>query len=219
MGTEEFSVDDWIESVALGLRKLAEAQEPYLQEYYRQNPRTYVMFKGSGRTQPAGALDDLRDLYAMACHSHVLSEWKYFASLCAVLDPARNILPSHSTLARVVSPIIGRNAFYLEILSTGHSTSSGNLVAGLMARAAELTGEQYASVAHSYCMLFPNEVGLKGIQIGSGSIPSLGSWFSSEANHKEIADFVEHVIFNGCIQLYRHGDRKPDVLIRIEAVS
>ena len=36
-----------------------------------------------------------------------LSEWKYFASLCAVLDPARNILPSHSTLARVVSPIIG----------------------------------------------------------------------------------------------------------------
>ena len=147
MRSEEFSVGEWMESLAVGLRKLSEAQEPYLQEYYRQHPRGHVLSEDGSIKPPAVALDDLRDLYGMTCHSHVLSEWRYFAPLCAVLDPARNILRSHPTLARVVSPVIGRNEFWMEILNTGQSTSLEDLVAGLMVRAAELTGDCYRKAA------------------------------------------------------------------------
>ena len=95
-------------------------------------------------------MDDLRDLFAMACHSHVLSDREYYAPLCAVLDPARNILRSHPTLAKVVSPIVGQDEFWMEILNNGHSTSSGDLVAGLMARAAELTDDRFRTAAGEF---------------------------------------------------------------------
>lgn len=143
MTSEEFSVGEWVESLAGSLLKLREAQEPYLREYYRQHPRVHVLCEDGSIKPPALALDDLRDLYAMTYHSHVLSDWRYFAPLGAVLDPARNILRSHPTLARVVSPIIGRNEFWMEIFNRGQSTSLGDLVAGLMVRAAELTADRY----------------------------------------------------------------------------
>ena len=147
MNSNKFAVDDWIQRLASALSKLAEAQEPYLKEYYRQHPPVHVLSEDGSIEPPALALDDLRDLYGMACHSHVLSEWRYFAPLCAVLDPARFIVRSHPALARVVSPIIGRDEFYLEFLNTGGSTSAADLVAGLMFRAAELTGGRYRKAA------------------------------------------------------------------------
>ena len=147
MQSTEFGAGDWTERLARALGKLSAGQEPYLQEYYRQHPRGHVLFEEQGGKQPAFALDDCRDLYAMAYHSHILGEWKYYAPLSTVLDPARNILRSHPMLARVVSPIIGRDEFWMEILNTGHSTSSGDLIAGLMARAAELSGDRFRTAA------------------------------------------------------------------------
>ena len=167
MTSEEFSVGEWVESLAGSLRKLSEAQDPYLKEYYRQHPRVHVLSEDGSIKPPALALDDLRDLYGMACHSHVLSEWRYFAPLGAVLDVARNILRSHPTLARVVSPIIGQNEFWMEILSTGQSTSLGDLVAGLMARAAELTGDRYRkAVGDLHALLEPAKE-----RAGTGRLP------------------------------------------------
>ena len=147
MNSERFAVAEWIDRLASELRKLAEAQEPYLKEYYRQNPPTHVLSEDGSIEPPPIALDDLRDLYGMARHSHVLSDWSYFAPLGALLDPARNILRSHPTLARVVNPIIGRDEFFLEILNMGQSTSSADLVAGLMIRAAELPGDCFRTAA------------------------------------------------------------------------
>ena len=167
MNTNKFAVDEWIDSLASALRKLAEAQEPYLKEYYRQNPPTYVLSEDGNIEAPPIALDDLRDLYGMARHSHVLSEWSYFAPLGAVLDPARNILRSHPTLARVVNPLIGRDEFYLEILNMGQSTSSADLVAGLMFRSAELTGDRYRKAAGDlHALLEPAKE-----TAGSGKLP------------------------------------------------
>ena len=143
----EFGAEDWIERLARALGKLSAGQEPYLQEYYRQHPGGHVLFEERGGKQPAFELDDCRDLYAMAHHSHVLREEEYYAPLCAVLDAARNILRSHPMLARVVSPIIGQDEFWMEILNTGHSTSSGDLISGLMARAAELSGDRFRTAA------------------------------------------------------------------------
>ena len=147
MQSTEFGAEDWIERLARALGKLSAAQEPYLQEYYRQHPGGHVLLEERGGKQPAFALDDCRDLYAMAHHSHVLREEEYYAPLCAVLDPAWNILRSHPMLARVVSPIIGQDEFRMEILNTGQSTSSGDLIAGLMACAAELSGDRFRTAA------------------------------------------------------------------------
>ena len=104
MNSKKFAVDDWIQRLALSLDKLAEAQEPYLKEYYKQHPRVHVLSEDGSIEPAAVALDDLRDHYGMACHSHVLSDWRYFAPFVAVLDLARNILRSHPTLVGVMKP-------------------------------------------------------------------------------------------------------------------
>ena len=147
MTAAEFAVGDWIDRLAPALSKLADAQKSYLQEYYRENPRVHVVFDMRGGNRPPFPLDDVRMLYAMACHSHVLGEEEYYARLRAVLDPVRFILRSHPTLARVASRIVGRDDFWMEILKSGHATSLTGLIAGLMARASELSGDRFRTAA------------------------------------------------------------------------
>ncbi len=147
MTSEEFAAGDWIDRLAQALRDLSGAQEPYLQEYCRQNPRVHVSRGRRDGDAPAFPLDDLRDLYAMARHSNVFGEEEYYAPLRAVLDPVRHILRSHPTLARVVSRIVGRDEFWMKILNTGSSTSLTDLIAGLLARAAELSGDRFRTAA------------------------------------------------------------------------
>ena len=102
----------------------------------------------------------------MAYHSHILGEEAYYASLCAVLDPVRIILRSHPTLAPVANPIIGRDEFWREILHSGHAASPTDLIAGLMARAAELSGDCFRTAAAELnTFLTPAaESGVDGVQ-------------------------------------------------------
>ena len=147
MTAGEFSAEEWIDRLARALPGLAEAQEPYLQEYDRQNPRVHAVYGGPDGDPPAFPLDDLQGLYLMGHHANALGEQEYYAPLCAVLDPVRSILRSHPTLERVVSRIIGRDEFWVEILSSGSVTSLTNLIAGLMARAAELSDDRFRAAA------------------------------------------------------------------------
>ena len=147
MSLEEFSTGDWIDRLARALPGLAEAQEPYLGEFWEWNPRVHVALGGRDGTPPAFPLGDVRILYQRARHSHVFGEAERYAPLCAVLDPVRHILISHPTLARVVGPIIGRDNFYMQILNAGGSTSPTDLIAGVMARAVELSGDRFRTAA------------------------------------------------------------------------
>lgn len=147
MTLAEFTAGDWIDRLARALPGLAEAQEPYLQEYWEQHPRVHGAGGGRDGNQPAFPLDDLRDLYAIARHSHVFGEQEHYAPLLAVLDPVRYLLYSHPTLARVRSPIIGKDAFWMQILNAGNSTSATDLIAGLMARASELSRDRFRAAA------------------------------------------------------------------------
>ena len=155
MTMAEFAAGDWIDRLARALSGLAEAQEPYLQEYWKQHPRVHgaggarVHGAGGGRdgNQPAFPLDDLRSLYAIARHSHVFGEQEHYAPLLAVLDPVRYILYSHPTLALVMSQIIGKDDFWMQILNTGSVTSATDLIAGLMARASELPRDRFRAAA------------------------------------------------------------------------
>ena len=83
----------------------------------------------------------------MGHHANALGEQEYYAPLCAVLDPVRSILRSHPTLELVVSRMIGQDEFWMEILSSGSLTSLTDLIAGLMARAAELSDDRFRAAA------------------------------------------------------------------------
>ena len=103
----------------------------------------HVPHGGGDESPPAFPLEDVRILHTQARNGHFFGETERYAALCAALDPVRHILISHPTLARVVGPIIGRDNFYMRILSAGRSTSPADLIAGLMARAAELSGDPF----------------------------------------------------------------------------
>ena len=147
MTMTEFAAGDWIDRLARALPGLAEAQKPYLQEYWKQNPRVHGAVGGRDGNQSAFPLDDLRDLYAIARHSDVFGKQEHYAPLLAVLDPVRHILYSHPTLALVMSQIVGKDAFWMQILNTGSSTSATDLIAGLMARASELSSDRFRAAA------------------------------------------------------------------------
>lgn len=147
MTIAEFAAGDWIDRLARALPGLAEAQEPYLQEYRQQHPRVYGAGGDRDGTQPAFPLNDLCALYAIARHSHIFGAQEHYAPLLAMLDPVRYLLYSHPTLAPVVGQIIGKDDFWMQILNTGSSTSATDLIAGLMARAAELSRDRFRAAA------------------------------------------------------------------------
>ncbi len=140
-------VSDWIERLAEALSLLAEAQAPYLRDLFWKTPRVYDSLRGTSHIKPELLLDDLCCLYGMARHCSNSGEEKYYAPLCKALDPVRYILRQHPTLSRVISPIIGRDDFYMSFPGSGGISHLTDLIAGLMSRASELAGDRYQMAA------------------------------------------------------------------------
>ena len=148
MTSKTFDGGGWIDRLAGALPALADAQEHYLQEYWQhEKPRQYVIV--DGRDETPFPLDDLRMVYAMARHSGILAGAARYAPLRAVLDPTRHALLSHPKLERVAvaGRLIGENDFWMRIRNSGTSISAGDLIAGLMTRAAELSGDGFRAAA------------------------------------------------------------------------
>ena len=143
----EFSAGDWIDRLAGALPALAKAQEPYLPGDRRIRAFLPAIPGVEDGGSPGVRVEELGDLYARARHSHLRGEEAWYAALNAALDPVRHILLRHPTLARVVGPIIGRDNFYMQILNSGGSTSPADLVAGVMARAADHSGDRFRKAA------------------------------------------------------------------------
>ncbi len=143
----EFDVDDWVDRLAAALLALSKAREPYLEAYWRHNPRTHKIVDRKDVTP--FPLDDLRMVYERARHSRRFGEEERYAPLRKVMDPARHALLSHPTLERVavMGRLIGDNDFWMRVLNSGSSISAGHLIAGLMTRAAELSGDRFRTAA------------------------------------------------------------------------
>ena len=137
----EFEVEGWIERLARLLPPLAEAQEPYLREYQERHGSVIDMRDGR---PPPFPLEDLRLLYDEVRNARLRGLEAHYASLRAALDPVRHALLAHPVLERVAvtGRLIGDNHFSMEILGSGGDIHAGNLIAGLMARAAELPGDR-----------------------------------------------------------------------------
>ncbi len=132
-----FDVGNWIERLAELLPPLAQVQEPFLREDQERYGRVIELRDGE---PPPFPLDDLRLLYDQVRDSRPWGLETHYAPLRAVLNPMRHALLAHPTLARVAvrGRLIGDNRFSMEILGSGGDIYTGNLIAGLMARAAEL---------------------------------------------------------------------------------
>ena len=137
MTLAEFDAEAWIERVAQLLPPLAQAQEPYLREYQERYARVIDLRDGK---LPPFPLEDLRLLYDEVRNSRLWGMEAHYAPLRALLNPVRHALLGHPTLERVAvtGRLIGDNKFSMEILGSGGDIYTGTLIAGLMARAAEL---------------------------------------------------------------------------------
>ena len=147
MTSKAFDRGSWIERLAGALSALSKAQEPYLQSYWQDHPREHVIV--DGRDETPYPLDDLRTVYSMARYSGTLTGTARYASLRELIDPVRYALLSHPKLERVavIGRPVGENDFWMRILSSGTSISAGDLIAGLMARAAELPDSGFLAAA------------------------------------------------------------------------
>ena len=132
-----FDAGNWIERLARLFPPLAQAQEPYLREYQERHARVIDLRDGG---PPPFPLEDLRLLYDEVRNGRLWGMEAHYAPLRAVLDPVRHALLGHPTLQRVAvtGRLIGDNEFWMQILGSGGLNSAGDLIAGLMARAAEL---------------------------------------------------------------------------------
>ena len=147
MTSSRFSAKDWIDRLSPALCNLAKVQVPYLEEYYRQNPSWHTVDEEQGSESVAFPLDDLRLLLTMARNRNIRGKAESNAPLLEALNPVRHILLSHPTLSRVVSPIIGQDKFWMEIMNSGGLTYLTDLIAGLIARASELSGDRFRTAA------------------------------------------------------------------------
>ena len=145
MTSEEFEVGTWIERLARALRGLSEAQGPFLEDYWRHNPRERVVV--NGRDETPFPLGELGMIYVLARHGGMFGEHEYYAPLRAAMDPVRSILRSHPVLWRVVGPLIDNDDFWVRIRGHGSRTSLTDLIGGLMARADELPGDGFDAAA------------------------------------------------------------------------
>ena len=147
MTSKAFDDGSWIDRLAGALSALAKAQEPYLEAYWQHHPREQEFV--NGRDETPYPLDDLRTVYSRARRSGLLVGAARYAPLREMIDPARHALLSHPKLERVavVGRPVGENDFWMRILNSGTSVCAADLIAGLMARAAELPGNGFRAAA------------------------------------------------------------------------
>lgn len=144
MTSAQFDSEAWIERLAQLLPALAQKHEPYLREYQERYARVIKLRDGK---PPSFPLDDLRLLYDEVRDSRPWNLEAHYAPLRAVLDPVRYALLGHPTLGRVevTGRLIGDNPFSMDIPGSGGDIYAGTLIAGLMARAAELPEDGFRS--------------------------------------------------------------------------
>ena len=147
MTSGAFDADSWSERLVVALRALAKAQEPYLHAYWQHHPREQLIV--NGRDETPFPMDDLGMVYWEARYSRRFGREAEYAALRELLDPARHALLAHPPLERVAvaGRSVGENDFWVRMVNFGTSISAGKMIAGLMARAAELPGDGFEAAA------------------------------------------------------------------------
>ena len=166
MTSAGFDAGAWVERLSQLLPALTQAQEPYLREYQERYARVIVLRDSE---PPPFSLEDLRLLYDEVRGSRPWELETHYAPLRAVLNPVRYALLGHPTLERVAvtGRLIGDNRFSMEILGSGGDIYAETLIAGLMARAAEVgDGGFRTALRELNAFLSPTENGAAAEALG-----------------------------------------------------
>ena len=131
-------------------RKLAEEHENSLRKYYGLAPDMHLLFGG-----PEGALHTYSPEQVWGHFARQGRSWDWVprraesqtSKASSKADVVGSILLAHPTLADVSDSISGGDEFWVQGLGTGRLTSLTDLIAGLMARAAELSGDRFRAAA------------------------------------------------------------------------
>ena len=149
MKPEEFEAEDWIERLAHALSELAEGHETSLRKYHGLAPDIHLLFGGPEGGRHTYSPDQVWNHFAMQA-----GRWNWVPRRAesqppkaSKADGVRSILLAHPTLAQVSDSMAGRDEFWVQGPDTGRSTSLTDLIAGLMARAAELSGDRFRTAS------------------------------------------------------------------------
>ena len=140
----EFDAQDWTERLAQALSELAEGHEQSLRKYYGLAPDTGFLFGGPEGGQHTHSPEQVSDHFAMQGRRW---DWLPRRAGSRQADGVERILRAHPTLAGVSDSMAGPDAFQVQGLGTGRSTSLTDLIAGLMARASEFDGDRFRAAA------------------------------------------------------------------------
>ena len=149
MKPEEFDAEAWIERLAQALSELAEGHENRLRKYYGLAPDMGLLFGGPEDGRHTYSSEQVWDRFAMQGRrwDWVPRRAESQPPKASKADVVASILLAHPALAGVPDSMAGRDEFWVQGLGTGRLTSLTDLIAGLMARAAELSGDRFRAAA------------------------------------------------------------------------
>ncbi len=163
MNATTFSPNAWIDKLGKALSPLEYSLDPFLNEYWKQNPRTHVVSEGPSGISPDSLLDDLRDMYSMAYDNSEIGE--PFRPLIEILNLIRYALMSHPAIERAVGQIVGRDDFWVQVPDSGGRTSLTDLIAGLTTRATRLSGDRFHKVACELNLLLMQDTNAEPLEL------------------------------------------------------
>ena len=176
MKPEEFEAEDWIERLAQTLSELAEGHETSLRKYHGLAPDIHLLFGGPEGGRHTYSPDQVWGHFAMQARQ---GRWNWAPRRAESQPPkaskpdgVRSILLAHPTLAEASDSMAGRDEFWVQGLGTGRSTSLTDLIAGLMARAAELSGDRFRAAAGELSALLAPATGTGPARVSAG--PDVG---------------------------------------------
>ena len=154
----EFDAEAWTERLAQALSELAEGHENKLRKYYGLAPDMGLLFGGPEGGRHTYSPEQVWDHFAMQGRGWdwVPRQAESQPAKASQADVVGSILLAHPALAGVPDSMAGRDEFRVQGLGTGRLTSLTDLIAGLMARAAELNGDRFrAAVGELSALLAP----------------------------------------------------------------
>ena len=145
----EFDAEAWTERLAQALSELAEGHENRLRKYHGLAPDMGLLFGGPEGAPHTYSPEQVWGHFAMQGRGWVWVPRRAESqtSKASQADVVGSILLAHPTLADVPDSMAGHDEFRVQGLGTGRLTSLTDLIAGLMARAAELNGDRFRTAA------------------------------------------------------------------------
>lgn len=146
MRTGEFAAPQWIERLAGALAELAEIHKRYQDELDQIESE---LSQGRGADNPSDAFA-LFDFSSRACVRKERDDAGEYGPLCNALAEVRSVLAAHPALAEARSESLvhqTRDDIWIQILSHGYRGSLSSMIASLMARGVELSGDGFRRAA------------------------------------------------------------------------